>query len=320
MKRIAALLLILLLAGCTTTLRTEPELLVIDQSRIASPDLKITIPGLGPCTDNPERTLRLNPQEPVVVLVHGCLGSAGRFRALAEVFAFSGQQAVCFSYNDRDSLMVSSAQLITSLEKLAGQTKNRRITVIGHSQGGLIARKALVKSRHDHLKTMNADLDLVTVSAPFSGIMAAGHCSSTLGRIFSLGLTVPICMIVSGDKWHEITGASEFIRLPGELLGQVGRHLKIDTDETGSCRRTDDDNNCAESDYVFGLEEQRHPAVDGGAVVTGVKAKAGHVEIVGDHRVAPLKLIAILQEKGILKTVQSEQLSEFRQLLTSLYQ
>ncbi len=252
-------------------------------------------------------------------MVHGCLGSAGRFRALAEVFAFSGQQAVCFSYNDRDSLLVSSGQLSASLEQLAARIESKEITVIGHSQGGLIARKALVANHADSQQQINTELKLITVSAPFSGIKAAGHCSSTLGRILSLGLTVPICMIASGDKWYEITGASEFINQPGELIQQVEAHLKINTDETGSCRRADVDNNCAEDDFVFSLGEQRNKAVDEGEKVINLDARAGHVEIVGDQRVAPVKLIAILQQQGVLKDPEPEQLAAFNELLTRLY-
>ena len=114
------------------------------QSRLPTSDINLTIPGLGPGTNNPDRTLHLNSQQPVTVLVHGCRGSTGNFRALAEVMAFQGQQSACFDYDDRDSLMVSSAQLANSLDQLAAQMRNKQITVIGHSQGALVSRKALV--------------------------------------------------------------------------------------------------------------------------------------------------------------------------------
>lgn len=319
MKYLLLSLFLVVMTGCASSIQHDSQLFVIDQGRIPPPDITISIPGLGPCIDNSNQPLRLNSQEPVIVLVHGCIGSAGRFRALAEVFAFSGQQAICFSYNDRDSLMVSSAQLATTLAKLAGDIKNRKITVIGHSQGGLIARKALVADITNKLKGIDVDLKLVTVSSPFSGIEAANHCGSTLGGILSLGLTIPICKIVSGDKWFEITSASEFIRQPGIFLEQVGEHLKVNTNESGSCRRVDSEGECAEKDYVFSLNEQRHPPVDGWANVKNVEVKAGHVEIVGDNRVVPLKLIAILQKHRILNTNAPEQSAVFGQMLTRLY-
>ncbi len=319
MKCLILVFLLSIITACTSIPRTDTELLFIDQSKLAAPDLTVTIPGLGLCTDSTNRTLHLNSQEPVIVMVHGCLGSAGRFRALAEVFAFSGQQAICFSYNDRDSLMVSSAQLVASLEALTSNMQSRDITLIGHSQGGLIARKAMARDRSPSLQGIDADLTLVTVSAPFAGINAARHCGSTLAKILSLGLTVPICKIASGDKWHEITASSEFILKPGVLLEQVGKHLKINTDESGSCRSTNAVGSCMEDDYVFSLEEQHHPPVDRDGAVANVDVKAGHVEIAGDHRVVPLKLIAVLQQHGVLNTTPPEKISAFEHLLTRLY-
>lgn len=319
MKYLLISLFFVVMTGCASIIQPDSQLYVIDQGRIPQPDINLSIPGLGPCINSSNQHLRLNSQEPVIVLVHGCVGSAGNFRALAEVFAFSGQQAICFSYNDRDSLMVSSAQLASSLKTLSGLIKNRNITVIGHSQGGLIARKALVADSANMLKSIDADLKLVTVSSPFSGIEAASHCGSTLATIMSLGLTIPICKIASGDKWFEITGASEFIRKPGIFLEQVGGHLKINTNESDSCRRVDQEGECAETDYVFSLNEQRHQPVDSGAIVKNVEVKAGHVEIVGDNRVVPLKLIAILQQHRIMKSTEPEQFAAFGQMLTRLY-
>ncbi len=319
MKCLLLLFLLCITNACTAIPRTDTELLFIDQSKIAAPDISVTIQGLGSCSDSTKQTLQLNSEEPVIVMVHGCFGSAGRFRALAEVFAFSGQQAICFSYNDRDSLMVSSAQLVSSLEALSSHMQNREITIIGHSQGGLVARKAMVKERSPSLADIDTDITLVTASAPFAGINAARHCGSTLARILSLGLTIPICKIATGDKWHEIVASSEFILKPGDLLEQVEKHLKINTDESGSCRSTNPAGNCTEDDYVFSLSEQHHPPVERGEAVTNVDIKAGHVEIAGDHQVAPLKFIAVLQQYGILKTTPPEKISAFDQLLTKLY-
>lgn len=319
MKYVVAVLLLLLASGCAAKLRTDPELLRIESGKLPPPDLTLTIPGLGPCTDGSDRTIRLNSNEPVAVLVHGCLGSAGQLRSLAQVFAYSGQQAVCFSYNDRDSMMLSSAQLISSLETLAGHLKQKEMTVIGHSQGGLVARKALVAQRPAPLKTDDLGLRLITISAPYAGIRAASHCASWSARILTLGLTVPLCVMISGDKWYEITHASEFIRQPGLLLPQVAEHLKIDTDESGTCRVENPPGRCAKDDYVFSLPEQRHPVVDGERKVIGTEVGAGHVEIVGDHTVVPVKLIGILQRHGVLREPEPQQAADFQRFLVRLY-
>ena len=323
MKQIIFVLMLFMLAGLTgcATTSNDPALLTFDQSRLPPADISLTIPGLGPCTNNPDRTLHLNSQQPVTVLVHGCRGSTGNFRALAEVLAFHGQQTACFTYNDRASLMVSSGQLADSLDTLAGKLSNKEVTVVGHSQGALIARKALVAERPDPMRDSEAKLRLVTISGPFSGIASAKQCGtpSLWSKVWTLGLLEQLCQAVSGDKWFEITSASDFIRQPGQLIGQVHTHLKIDTDERGTCRRFDNTGVCLESDYVFGLDEQIYSPVDEVAGLKKVEVKAGHVEIVGDQRVAPVKLIAVLQQYGILNRTEEKRSAAFSRLLARLY-
>ena len=155
-----------------------PDPQPLERGRLPVADVAVEIPRLGPCTDSPDRTLRFNSNHPVTVLVHGCNGSAGHFRSLAQLYAFHGQQAVCFSYDDRDSLLVSSGQLIAALDGLAGHVRDRSLTVIGHSMGGLVARKALEGERRGEWRRDDAGIKLVTVSAPLAGIAAASPCGS----------------------------------------------------------------------------------------------------------------------------------------------
>ena len=308
-----------LTAGCATESPRDPELQAIDQGKLPAANISLDIPGLGPCTDNPDRTLHLNSRQSVNVLVHGCFGSSGRFRGLAQVLAFHGQQTACFTYNDRDSMMLSSAQLISALDQLAQKMDNRQVTVIGHSQGALIARKALVAGRPDAISNSDLKLRLVTVSGPFAGIAAANQCGNPVMRVLSFGLIGPLCKIATGDKWSEITYNSPFILKPGSLHPQVESYLKVVTDERGSCRRQREDGTCMESDEIFSLEEQGNAIVDRGRLVKIAEVKAGHVEIVGDERVAPVKLIAVLQQNGIINPTEPERTAQLRRLLATLY-
>jgi hypothetical protein len=309
---------IALLAGCATEGTINPELRTIDQGNLPPANITLNIPGLGPCTDNPDRSLHLNSQQAVTVLVHGCFGSSGQFRGLAQVLAFHGQQTACFTYNDRDSMMLSSSQLTAALEQLAQKMNNKHVNVIGHSQGALIARKSLVINRPDPIRNGDLQLRLVTVSGPFAGIAAANQCGNPVTRVLSFGLVGLTCKIVTGDKWSEITYNSEFILQPGSLHKQVHDYLKIDTDERGTCRRLDN-GVCAEADDIFSLEEQRNVIIDRDPVTRVVEVTAGHVEIVGDKRVAPVKLIAILQQNGILNPTEPQRRADLNLLLTKLY-
>ncbi len=309
---------ILLLASCASVGRIDPALQTIDTGKLPPANITLNIPALGPCTDNPDRSLQFNSRQPVTVLVHGCFGSSGRFRGLAQVLAFHGQQTACFTYNDRDSMMLSSAQLITVLDQLAQQMENKQVTVIGHSQGALIARKAMIANRPDPIGNADLQLRLVTLSGPFAGIAAANQCGNPITRILSLGLIAPLCKIATGDKWSEITYSSEFILQPGPLHKQVQHFLKVVTDERGSCRRAEN-GKCIDSDDVFSLDEQRNSIIDRDPMATVVEIMAGHVEIIGDERVAPVKLIAVLQQNGILNPTEPERKASLNLLLAKVY-
>ncbi len=180
-----------ILAGCAAQGVIDQQFLALDEGRLPAANISLNIPNLGPCTDNPDRSVRLNSDQPVTVLVHGCFGSSGNFRGLAQVLAFHGQQTVCFTYNDRDSMLLSSAQLNTALAQLADKMHTRSVTVIGHSQGALVARKALVSDRPDPIRSSDLNIRLVTVSGPFAGIASARQCGNPLMRLLTLGLIAP---------------------------------------------------------------------------------------------------------------------------------
>jgi pimeloyl-ACP methyl ester carboxylesterase len=310
---------LLAIAGCVLDASRVTDPQPLEPGRLPPPDVAVSIPRFGPCTDSPDRTLRFNSNHPVTVLVHGCNGSAGRFRALAQLYAFHGQQAFCFSYDDRDSLIVSSRQLIDALDELAGHLRNRNLTVIGHSMGGLVARKALELERADAWRRDDVNVNLATVSAPIAGIAVSRHCGSAPLQWLTLGAVPGICWLITGDNWSEITPNSDFIQRPGALLPSVQRYLKVVTDERDTCRRRGVDGTCLESDYVFSLPEQYHPVIDKYARLTNVEVDAGHVEIVGYKDVAPRKLLAILQQQEMLARTPPERNAALQRLLALLY-
>jgi hypothetical protein len=283
------------------------------------PDVTAQIASLSNCTHADSDELRLNSQEPVTVIVHGCFSSAGKFRSLADVFAFHGQQTVCFSYDDRDRLGKSSKELITAIEELSTILQEPDITVIGHSQGGLVARRALIEDRSDRLSVGDVKIDLATISTPFGGIGASTHCGMKSLVWLSLGLIKPLCHIITGGKYRDIPPNSDFILQPGQLVPSVNRHLKIVTDEVGTCRVYNERGACREDDFVFSVDEQNQHIVDAHAKLFPLLVKAGHVEIVGDANTVPEKLIGILQQQGVLRATPEEEIEELANLLADLY-
>ena len=318
MRTASTIFLLLLLGGCAVNEPANPAYYDIEPGKLPTTDVVLQIPGLTPCTDNPNHSLHLNLSQPVHVLVHGCFGSSGQFRGLAQVLAFHGQQAVCFTYDDRAKLTNSATELRRGIDLLAEQTRTPQITIIGHSQGALIAHKALT-DLPIRAPGRRADLRLVTISGPFNGMSVAQTCGKTWLYPLTLGLLPLSCYAVTGAKWADITYSSHFIREPGTLIPQVSKFLKIDTDERGTCRR-EKEGRCVKEDKVFSLPEQRNPLVETDTRVHRVEVNAGHVEIVGDKRVAPTKLIAILQQQGAILPTAALSQSAFDQLLARIYQ
>ena len=309
----------LIVSACAHQEETYVDSPLSNASNLPNPDVTVHIADLSNCTHANSNELDLNSQEPVTVVVHGCFSSAGSFRSLADVFAFHGQQTICFNYDDRDSLTSSSEKLVDALKELSAVLDRPDITVIGHSQGGLVARRALIEERPDRLSFDDVEIELVTISTPFGGIGIADHCGSKTMAWLSLGLVKPICHVITGRKYREINSYSDFILQPGHLVPSVSRHLKIVTDEVDTCRVYGENGNCIEDDFVFTVDEQTQSIVDAQAGLCSLLVKAGHVEIVGDANNAPEKLIEILQQEGILRATPEDDAEALARLLADLY-
>jgi triacylglycerol esterase/lipase EstA (alpha/beta hydrolase family) len=308
-----------LITSCVSTSNKTISTSELNTDQYPGANLAVNIANLSHCDDSDDKTLHLNTNEAITVIVHGCFSSAGRFRSLADVYSFHGQQAICFNYDDRDRLSSSSAELATAVEGLSEVLQQPNITVLGHSQGGLLARRAFTQEQPDRFTADNVDISLVTISAPFGGINISSHCGSRTMAWLSLGISKLICQMVTGSKYREIPPNSDFINNPGDLISALDQHLKISTDESGSCRQYNAQNKCIEDDFVFSLGEQSQHAIEGDTGFKSVTVKSGHVEIVGDDNSTPTKLIDILQQHGFLNPTPPELSSDLTRLLKRIY-
>ncbi|MFC1854054.1 esterase/lipase family protein [candidate division CSSED10-310 bacterium] len=275
---------------------------------------------LDDCDDYEQQLVELDPNREVILLVHGCKASSGRFSTLKKVVESYGQQAICFNYDYRARLEQSAARLSKAIDQLATWIGPPQITIIGHSQGGLVARRALIKEQTDPLRADIPNIRLVTISSPFNGIKASAHCGLTSLHILSAGLSVLICQGIAGAIWSEVHPRAAFINLPGTVLDAVSDHLKIVTDERGTCRRHDPSGKCVESDLVFTLEEQYHTVVDSDQRVTNVELKVGHARVVGMAEYPPYKLVEVLQKYDVIRADSAISAVEQKVILAQLYQ
>lgn len=269
--------------------------------------------GLYPCTEGGRGMLDLDPAKPLTVLVHGCRSSGARFKTLSQVFEAHGQQTICFNYNDRDSINTSAAQLDDALRSLHRRLEPQEITILGHSQGGLVARRALQLGGTRGL-TGNEGFSyrLVTVSTPFSGIESSADCGKWWLHVLTLSTTVAVCLAITGNKWPEIPPGSGFLTNPQPII--ASRHLQIVTDERETCRRRAADGECAEDDFVFGLKEQRSEVVSHDPNLTTVELRAGHAAVVGENGVVPTLLLQTLEREGILRAGPAAGASSFEEM------
>lgn len=284
------------LAGCATGIDGP----AVAAGRWAPAEGVLAIGGLLPCAADPDPRLQLDRAAPVAVLVHGYHGTPSHLRPLAQALADRGLQTICFEYDDREMLITSANELARSIEALAGVLVHPDITIVGHSQGGLIARKALVAELAEPVRAPGAHLNLVTVAAPFAGTASARLCASTTARVLTLGIGDLVCRLVSGKKWYEITHASDFIRAPGTLVDTVHEHLIVVTDEAGSCRRFNARGTCTLGDYVVGVQEQDYPPVKADPRATRVLVKAGHSQIVGEVGGSVGQLVALMARHAMV--------------------
>lgn len=276
--------------------------------------------GLYPCAEGRPDVAEIDPSRPMTILVHGCTSSGARFATLAEVFEAHGQQTLCFNYNDRDFLNTSATQLALALSELQERMEPGPITILGHSQGGLVARRALQADLTRPLRTREGfTYNLVTVSSPLHGIASSADCAEVWLHVVSLSITVAVCMAITGNKWTEIPPGSHFMTNPSPMVDEVTAHLQIVTDERDSCRQLAADGGCATDDFVFGLDEQRSEVVRADPRVSVVELRVGHAAAVGENRVPPLLLIDVLQQNSVLAPTTPALEPEVVALLARLY-
>jgi pimeloyl-ACP methyl ester carboxylesterase len=254
----------------------------------------LTLAGIVGCGDAPPR---LVPARPLAILVHGVHASGDGLARLADAFAADGQQALCFRYDGRASLLRSAHLLRSAIVALSRVAQPPTITLFGHSQGGLVARAALARGAE---QLPAARYSLVTVATPFAGIRVARACGSIPYHLVSFGVSYAVCRAISGDSWNQIHPGAVMVRAPSELDPSVHEHLLVVTDERESCRRFSADGlHCLQDDYVFSTAEQHNVQIERDRRVTTAAIEAGHVAVLGAQG-PPRKLVEALQRQGLL--------------------
>ncbi|MCA9239233.1 MAG: alpha/beta hydrolase [Planctomycetales bacterium] len=109
---------------------------------------------------------------PVVVLVHGFNSTPQRAEPLLASCRAAGLPCAVFAYPNDQALAPSAELLSTSLKAFGRKCPGRRVALVTHSMGGLVARECI---ENDELNPANVDR-LVMVAAPTHGSVLA-HCA-----------------------------------------------------------------------------------------------------------------------------------------------
>lgn len=230
--------------------------------------------GLGRCDERVGVSVERG--RPLTVLVHGNHAAVDAFAELAAALESEGDQVVCYRWREGGRLTYAAEDLREALEALDA-LELPRVRVLGHSLGGLAARRSLTTELGEPLET---PMELVTVATPFAGVRSARTCGLVWARVLSLGAVGSICRrLARGAKWRDIHPRASLIREPGELGPWVRRHVHVITAEHGHCRRRAPDGRCAKDDHVFDVDEQATTHVED-ARIEAHEIDAGHGAVV----------------------------------------
>jgi len=213
--------------------------------------------------------------------VHGCKARPGGFCRWRSCM-LSRQQAVCFSYDDRASLVRVSGELIAALDGLAGHMHNRQLTVMGHSMGGLVSeRHWSATARAWNAPTWNCGYSPSRRRSPAS---ALPRPAATAGAMAEPGV------VPASARWYRRQLVRDHLGLDSSAARAAAAHgtaiLKIVTDERGHLPALDANGAVSRAIMSSALGEQYQPVVTARRL-TNVEVDAGHVEIVGDRNIVP---------------------------------
>lgn len=223
--------------------------------------------------------LPLDPRRPVVVWVHGYDPAQGEADPLLRDLERRGHQLVRFRYDWRERMDRSADTLVRAVRALRAEYSLPGLTVVGHSQGGLISRKAMTVGRGLTLAG-DVPIDLWTIASQFAGYGSANF-TYLLPKVNIFGVKA---------SHRDLRSWSPFMRRPG-ALGPNVRHVKVETRERGKQRleggRLVDD--CS-------APRQNQPQVDSDPrLVHRVTLDLGHVGVLrDDHGRVPEALHAVL--------------------------
>jgi pimeloyl-ACP methyl ester carboxylesterase len=121
------------------------------------------------CLSVDESWQRTAGERPVVIVVHGYNSSPTRNQAMVSAIRAAGYPCGTFAYPNDYSIAASAQLLSSQLRRFARDHPERRIVLVCHSMGGIVARACVEDSLYD---PGNVDR-LILIAPPNNGTMLA---------------------------------------------------------------------------------------------------------------------------------------------------
>ena len=135
---------------------------------------------------------------PLVVLIHGTNGGSWQWAVTRPWLASAGFESSCLTYASENRIAQSAALLLKALKELLTGTE-RPFVLVGHSQGGLLAR--MLYERCKSMEGMNCSKVFI-LHAPQKGTKAAKMWN---GLLTSIGFAV-------ADSMRDMEDGAEFVQ------------------------------------------------------------------------------------------------------------
>ncbi|MEK6822730.1 MAG: alpha/beta hydrolase, partial [Nanoarchaeota archaeon] len=178
----------------------------------------------GECTTCGKAALRQHYSAPgaqdMIVFVHGLFSDQASFLPLIREISFTKQQVALytFTYPFNQSLELSAVQLANAIEE--AHTQYKRITIVGHSAGGIVTQLALrhamfAREKDSGTFAMLPKLHKVVLEgAPNEGILPGMTLVSTAQTLVNTHTATPV-LSVDNRVVRDVVDPPRIQRIPG---------------------------------------------------------------------------------------------------------
>lgn len=152
--------------------------------------------------------------KPAVVLVPGMLAKGGSMALLRQALERQEFAIATFQYSDRMGIEAAAKEFNNELQRLHAQNPQRKVVLVTHSMGGIIARAAIESADHDPAGVSG----LIMISPPNHGSALADFSMTELANLLAPGQNANPDMTMIDDAVDGFLGEAKDDLRPGSPL------------------------------------------------------------------------------------------------------